>query len=54
MDTIDAGKLLYEYTVKLTGPTEYGVSSEALIAGTAAPRPEGARFDVALLFATQS
>lgn len=46
MDTIDVGELLYEYTVKLTGMTEYGVSFEALAAGTAAPPPEGARFDI--------
>jgi len=46
MSTIDVGELLYEYTVKLTGMTEYGVSFEALMARTAAPPPEGARFDV--------
>jgi len=46
MGTIDVGELLYEYTVKLTGMTEYGVGFEALMAGTAPPPPEGARFDV--------
>ena len=46
MGTIDVGELLYEYTVKLTGMIEYGVSFEALMAGTTAPPPEGARFDV--------
>jgi len=52
MGTIDVGELLYEYTVKLTGMTEYGVSFEALMAGTAAPPPEGARFDVSFEGAT--
>jgi hypothetical protein len=46
MDKIDVGELLYEYTVKLTGLTEYGVSFAALMAGTAPPPVEGARFDV--------
>lgn len=46
METIAVGELLYEYTVKLTGLTEYGVGFEALMAGTAPPPPEGARFDV--------
>jgi len=46
MGTIDVGELLYEYTVKLSGMTEYGVSFEALMAGTATPPSEGARFDV--------
>lgn len=49
MATIDVGDLLYEYTVKLTGLTEYGFSLEALMAGTAAPPPEGARFDLAFV-----
>ena len=47
MSTIEVGELLYEYTVKLTGMTEYGVSLESLMAGEVAPPPEGARFDVA-------
>lgn len=46
MGTIDVGELLYEYTVSLTGITEYGVSFEGLMAGTTTPPPEGARFDV--------
>jgi len=46
MDTMDVGELLYEYTAKLTGFTEYGVSFEALLAGTIPPPPEGARFDL--------
>lgn len=46
MEKIEVAELLYEYTVKLTGMTEYGVSFAALMAGTAAPPPEGARFDV--------
>ncbi len=47
MSTIEVGELLYEYTVKFTGMTEYGVSLESLMAGEIAPPPEGARFDVA-------
>ncbi|HXV62251.1 MAG TPA: hypothetical protein VEK15_16240, partial [Vicinamibacteria bacterium] len=47
MSTIEVGDLLYEYTVKITGMTEYGVSFEALMAGDTAPPPEGAKFDVA-------
>jgi hypothetical protein len=47
MSTIDVGELLYEYTVKFTGMTEYGVSFDSLMAGEVAPPPEGARFDVA-------
>lgn len=47
MSTIEVGELLYEYTVKFTGMTEYGVSLESLLAGELAPPPEGARFDVA-------
>jgi Protein of unknown function (DUF3237) len=46
MGTIEVGELLYEYTAKLTDMTEYGVSFQALMAGTTAPPPEGARFDV--------
>lgn len=47
MSTIEVGELLYEYTVKFTGMTEYGVSLESLMAGKVPPPPEGARFDVA-------
>lgn len=46
MSTIEVGDLLYEYTVNLTGTTEFGVSLEALLSGATAPPPEGARFDV--------
>jgi hypothetical protein len=47
MSTVEVGELLYEYNVKFTGMTEYGVSLESLMAGEKAPPPEGARFDVA-------
>ena len=47
MSTIEVGEPLYEYTVKFTGVTEYGVNLESLMAGKVAPPPEGARFDVA-------
>ena len=47
MSTIEAGDLLYEYTVKLTGITDYGIAFDALMSKQAAPPPEGARFDVA-------
>ena len=46
MSTVEIGELLYEYTLKITGLTEYGFSFEALMAGTAPPPPEGARFNV--------
>ena len=46
MSTIEVGELLYDYTVKLTGTTEYGISFAALMSGTAVPPPEGARFDL--------
>ena len=46
MGMISVGELLYEYTVKISGMTEYGVSFEALMAGGIAPPPGGARFDV--------
>lgn len=42
----ETNELLYEYTVKLTRVTEYGVSFAALMSGDAALPPEGARFDV--------
>jgi len=47
MSTIEVGDLLYEYEVKFTGVTEYGVSLAAIVAGEVAPPPEGARIDVA-------
>jgi len=46
MGSIDVGDLLYEYSVKLTGMTDYGVDFGAVLAGNVAPPLEGARFDV--------
>ena len=46
MSTIEVGELLYEYAVKFTRMTEYGISLQSLMAGGAAPPLEGARFDV--------
>jgi hypothetical protein len=46
MSSIDVGELLYEYTVQLTGMTDYGIALDALMSGQVAPPPEGARFDV--------
>jgi hypothetical protein len=39
------GELLYEYSVNITGITEYGLSFEEFMGGGTLP-PEGARFDV--------
>lgn len=47
MDKVDMGEPLYEYTLRITGITEYGVSFGELISGKVAPPPEGVRFDVA-------
>jgi Protein of unknown function (DUF3237) len=47
MSTIEVGELLYDYTVKLTGVTDYGIKLEDLMEGRVAPPPEGARFDAA-------
>lgn len=47
MSSLEVGDLLFEYTVKLTGMTDYGISLDALMAGQVAPPPEGARFDLA-------
>ena len=47
MSTMEVGELLYEYELKFTGITEYGVSLESLVTGETAPPPEGARIDVA-------
>src|SRR5665213_802442 len=47
MSTITLGEPLYEYTLTITGLTEYGVSFEDLASGKIPPPPEGARFDVA-------
>ena len=43
---LETGEQLYELTVKLGPPTEYGVSMEALMSGQVPPPPEGVRFDV--------
>ena len=47
MNTIEMGEPLYEYTLKITGMVEYGVSFEELLSGKIPPPPEGARFDIA-------
>jgi hypothetical protein len=47
MNPINLGELLYEYTLSITGLTEYGVSLQELASGKIPPPPEGARFDVA-------
>jgi hypothetical protein len=39
------GDLIYDYTVQLTGVTEYGVALADLLAGETSIPPEGARFD---------
>lgn len=46
MGVLEVGELLYDYTCKVTGISEFGLSFEALLGGTIAPPPEGARFDV--------
>src|SRR4051812_49235881 len=46
MSNIEVGELLYEYTLNITGVTEYGNHREAVMAGQIAPPPEGVRFDV--------
>ena len=47
MNTIELGTPLYEYTPKITGMVEYGVSFEELFAQKIPIPPEGARFDIA-------
>jgi hypothetical protein len=47
MNKIELGEPLYEYNLKITGVTEYGVSFAELVSGKIPPPPEGARFDVA-------
>ena len=47
MSAIEGGELVYEYTVSITGLTEYGFAFAPLMAGAVAPPPAGARFDVA-------
>jgi hypothetical protein len=46
MSQIEVGELLYEYTLKITGLTEYGTGLAELLSGKLAMPPEGARFDV--------
>lgn len=46
MSQIEVGELLYEYTLNITGLTEYGISLGQLMSGNLAMPPEGARFDV--------
>ncbi len=46
MSQIEVGELLYEYTLNITGLTEYGISLGELFSGKVAMPPEGARFDV--------
>lgn len=46
MASIEVGELIYEYTVAVTGITEFGASFAALLSGEAPIPPEGARFDV--------
>ena len=47
MSTINLGDPLYEYTLKITGMLEYGISFQDLMSGKTQLPPEGARFDVA-------
>ena len=44
MSTIEVGDLLYEYTVKFTEVTEYGVNLEALLAGEVRAAGRGGAF----------
>jgi hypothetical protein len=46
MSQIEVGELLYEYTLNITGLTEYGMNLGELMSGKVAIPPEGARFDV--------
>lgn len=46
MGQIEVGELLYEYTLNITGLTEYGISLAEMMSGKVAVPPEGARFDV--------
>lgn len=41
------GEKIYEYDLDITGMTDFGVSLDAILAGTATIPPQGARFDVA-------
>jgi hypothetical protein len=40
------GELLYEYTLRLGSPTEYGASLDAVVSGQEAPPPAGLRVDL--------
>jgi len=40
------GELLYEYTLHLGSPTEYGASLDAVVSGQEAPPPAGLRVDL--------
>ena len=46
MASITVGEFLYDYNIRFTNVTEYGVSMASLLAGEAPPA-QGARFDVA-------
>lgn len=39
------GEKVYEYTVQITGVTDFGVTAEAVLSGQAPCPPQGARFD---------
>ncbi len=41
------GEKIYEYDLKVTGVTEYGISMDAILSGQVQVPPQGARFDVA-------
>jgi hypothetical protein len=41
------GEKIYEYDLYITGVTDYGVSTESILAGKEKVPPQGARFDVA-------
>ncbi|MDQ6845836.1 MAG: DUF3237 domain-containing protein [Bacteroidota bacterium] len=47
MNQNQLGEPLYEYTLNITGLTEFGVSFADVMSGKIPPPPEGARFDVA-------
>ncbi|MEO6681780.1 MAG: DUF3237 family protein [Ginsengibacter sp.] len=47
MKNIELGNPLYEYTAKVTGITEYGLSLNDVMTGKTPVPPEGARFDIA-------
>jgi hypothetical protein len=40
------GELLYEYTLRLGSPTEYGAGLDAVVSGREAPPPAGLRVDL--------